>query len=91
MKFVVRNVPGTNDNVSQAAFDSLEDARVALRQALGWPEVHLGPGYTAPDTKGQVWCAYRTPAEAEADPDGLKAPRIVRVEQEPGSSPTLDA
>ncbi|HKO49856.1 MAG TPA: hypothetical protein VJV79_19130 [Polyangiaceae bacterium] len=71
-------------------FDSLEDARAALRDALGWPEVLLGPGYTAPNTKGQVWCAYRTRAEADADPDGLTAPRIVRIDDHNGE-PTIDA
>lgn len=50
-----------------------------MGEMLGWPDVQLGPGYTAPNAEGQVWCAYRTQAEAEADPDGLKAPRIVRI------------
>jgi hypothetical protein len=79
MKFAIRNVRKANQNASGALFDSLEDARIALGKALGWPDVQLGPGYTAPDAERQVWCAYRTKAEAEADPDGLKAPRIVRI------------
>ncbi|HYQ44776.1 MAG TPA: hypothetical protein VER11_22480 [Polyangiaceae bacterium] len=79
MKFLIRNMRRGRRNASPATFDSLEDARIALREALGWPDVLLGPGYTAPDTKGQIWCAYRTQAEAEADPDGLTAPRIVRL------------
>jgi hypothetical protein len=79
MKFAIQNVPQANQSASQASFDSLEDARAALGAMLGWPDVQLGPGYTAPDTEGQVWCAYRTPAEAEADPEGLRAPRIVRI------------
>jgi hypothetical protein len=79
MKFAIRNLPKANKSATQARFDSLEDARVALAKALGWPDAQLGPGYTAPDAEGQVWCAYRTHEEAEADPDGLKAPRIVRI------------
>ncbi|HYP74857.1 MAG TPA: hypothetical protein VER12_02805 [Polyangiaceae bacterium] len=82
MKFALRNVPKANKSASQALFDSLEQARLALRDALGWPEVQLGRGYTAPDTESQVWCAYRTRAEAEADPDGLTVPRIVRLKDE---------
>jgi len=80
MKFALRNVHRGRRNAPQPSYDTLEDARAALREALGWPEVQLGPGYTAPDTKSQVWCAYRTRAEAEADSDGLDAPRIVRVD-----------
>ena len=88
MRFAIKNVPA-NAIASQATFGSLEEARAALREALCWPEVQLGPGYTAPDTKGQVWCAYRTHAEAEADPDGLKTPRIVRLDDanDPRSNP----
>ena len=81
MKFTLRNVD-QNKDASQASFETLEDARVALREALGWPEVQLGPGYTTANSKGQIWCAYRTRAEAEADPDGLTIPRIVRVADE---------
>jgi hypothetical protein len=80
MKFELRNVRVANESASRATFDSLEEARAALREVLGWAELQLGPGYTAPDAKGQVWCAYRTQAEAEADPDGLTTPRIVRIE-----------
>jgi len=80
MKFTLKNLPGPNATASQATFESLEEARAALRDALRWPDVQLGPGYTAPDAKGQVWCAYRTRVEAEADPDGLDIPRIVRID-----------
>ena len=82
MKFEIRNLPGTKKNISalQETFESLEQARAALREALGWPDVQLGPGYTAPNAKSQVWCAYRTKAEAEADPDGLNTPRVVRID-----------
>lgn len=73
----------TRKKVPQPSFDSLEDARSALREALGWDDVLLGPGYSAPNAEGQVWCAYRTQEEAEADPDGLKTPRIVRVDAVP--------
>jgi hypothetical protein len=83
MKFVIRNAGKAGDAAVQATYDSLEDARVALRELLGWPEVQLGPGYTTPSTNSQIWCAYRTRAEAEADPDGLKTPRIVRLSPEP--------
>ena len=83
MKFAIRNVHRARKNVPQPTFDSLEEARAALRDALGWPEVQLGPGYTSPNAKGQVWCAYRTQAEAGADPDGLSTPRIVRIEASP--------
>jgi hypothetical protein len=85
MKFAIRNVE-TRNHVMQRTFDSLEDARSALREALGWPEVQLGPGYTTPSTDSQIWCAYRTPAEAQADPDGLNTPRIVRLNTDPASS-----
>ncbi len=81
MKFAIRNAGRGNGEALQATtYDSLEDARSALREALGWPEVQLGPGYTTPNTDSQIWCAYRTHAEAEADPDGLQTPRIVRVD-----------
>jgi len=81
MKFAIRNVPGTRDtSAPRGTFESLEQARAALREALGWPDVQLGPGYTAPNAKSQVWCAYRTRAEAEADPDGLDTPRVVRID-----------
>jgi len=82
MKFELRNVRQKRRNASQASYSSLEEARAALGQVLGWPEVQLGPGYSAPNAEGQVWCAYRTQAEAEADPDGLSTPRIVRVEKD---------
>jgi hypothetical protein len=81
MRFAIRNVPGPNASATQATFASLEQARAALREALGWPEVQLGPGYTAPNAKSQVWCAYRTRAEAEADADGLSVPRVVRISE----------
>jgi hypothetical protein len=80
MKFALRNLNAPSTSASQASFDSLEEARTALRDALGWSEIYLGPGYTTPNAAGQVWCAYRTRAEAEADPDGLGLPRVVRVE-----------
>ncbi|HET7538784.1 MAG TPA: hypothetical protein VFK05_02900 [Polyangiaceae bacterium] len=86
MKFALRNLPGASTSAPAATFDSLEDARVALRDALGWPEVQLGPGYTAPNTTGQVWFAYRTRAEAEADRNGLSHPRIVRINTDPHTS-----
>jgi|SRR6187402_104593 len=79
MKFAIRNVPG-NATAPVTTFGSLEEARVALREVLRWPDVQLGRGYTAPDSHGQVWCAYRTRAEAEADPGGLEIPRIVRID-----------
>ena len=85
MKFTIKNLPDPNASASQATFASLEDARAALRDALHWPDVQLGPGYTAPNSKGQVWCAYRTRAEAEADPDGLGVPRIVRIDDVNGN------
>jgi hypothetical protein len=80
LKFALRNVRRPRKKAPQPTFDSLEDARAALREVLGWPEVLLGPGYSAPNAEGQVWCAYQTQAEAEADPDGLTAPRIVRID-----------
>jgi hypothetical protein len=81
MKFEIRNVPGNrNTSALRETFESLEQARTALREALGWSDVQLGPGYTAPNAKSQVWCAYRTKAEAEADPDGLDTPRVVRID-----------
>ncbi|HEY0462650.1 MAG TPA: hypothetical protein VGC79_00505 [Polyangiaceae bacterium] len=76
MKFALRNLPESNANASAAAFESLEQARLALRDTLGWPDVQLGPGYTAADTKGQVWCAYRT----QADASGPHVPRVVRID-----------
>jgi|GEM_PF-1588484 len=79
MKFAIRNVGAQDADVPRATFESLEKARAALGEALGWADVQLGPGYTAPNTTGQVWCAYRTRAEAEADLDGLATPRIVRI------------
>jgi hypothetical protein len=89
MKFAIRNVPG-NATAPVATFGSLEEARVALREVLRWPEVQLGRGYTAPDSHGQVWCAYRTQAEAEADPDGLELPRIVRIDDVNGVARNAD-
>ena len=83
MKFAIRNAGTKNHVASQATYDSLEDARLALREALGWPEVQLGPGYTTPNTESQIWCAYKTRSEAEADPDGLNTPRIVRLNTDP--------
>ena len=83
MKFAIRNIGARKANASRATFQSLEQARTALGEALGWPDVQLGPGYTAPNSRGQVWCAYRTraEAEAEADSDGLATPRIVRIDE----------
>jgi len=82
MKFAIRNAPGPNANATQATFESLEQARAALRDALGWPEVQLGPGYTSPNAKSQVWRAYRTHAEADADADAdaLNVPHVVRID-----------
>lgn len=85
MKFAIRNVGDNPDAAARATYESLEDARRALREALGWPEVQLGPGYTTPRTDSQIWCAYRTQAEAEAHPDGLAVPRIVRLSTPPGA------
>jgi hypothetical protein len=79
LKFAIRNAGNERDAAVRAHYDSLEDARSALRELLGWPEVQLGPGYTTPGTDSQIWCAYRTLAEAEADPDGLNTPCIVRL------------
>lgn len=83
MKFALRNTGNERAEAERASYDSLEDARVALRELLGWPEVQLGPGYTTPSTDSQIWCAYRTRVEAEADSDGLDTPRIVRFSTEP--------
>jgi hypothetical protein len=79
MKFAIRNTSNARMAASNVTYDSLEAARAALREALGWPEVALGPGYTTASGTGQVWCAYRTQVEAAADPDGLNTPRIVRL------------
>ena len=79
MKFAIRNAGEAHRNVRDVTYESLEAARVALREALGWSEIQLGPGYTTANAKAQVWCAYRTRAEADRDPDGLATPRIVRV------------
>ena len=62
MKFAIRNVK-TRVDVERATYDSLEHARTALREALGWPEVQLGPGYTTSNTASQIWRAYRTSAD----------------------------
>ncbi len=78
MKFAIRNVGDASNGDLQATYDSLEDARAALRDVLGWPELQLGPGYTTPNSS-QIWCAYRTRVEADADGDGLRTPRIVRL------------
>lgn len=83
MKFAIRNVGRQNKPEITRTFTSLEEARVALREALGWDEVQLGPGYTTASATGQIWCAYRTRAEAEADLDGLAAPRVVRLDADP--------
>ena len=85
MKFAIRNAGKKSSAASQATYDSLEAARTALREALGWPDVQLGPGYTTPSTESQIWCAYRTRSEADSDPDGLSTPRIVRLSE--ASSP----
>jgi hypothetical protein len=85
MRFAIRNAGKADDAAVLATYDSLEDARSALRELLGWPEVQLGPGYTTASTDSQIWCAYRTRAEAGADRDGLSTPRIVRVRAEPES------
>ena len=87
MKFAIRNVGNKRDAATRATYESLEEARHALRDALGWPEVQLGPGYTTPRTDSQIWCAYRTRAEAEADPDGLSTPRIVRLSSDSATDP----
>jgi hypothetical protein len=79
VKFALRNTGNDRDQAALANYESLEEAREALRELLGWAEVQLGPGYTTPSTDSQIWCAYRTRAEAEADPDGLSTPRIVRL------------
>jgi hypothetical protein len=79
MKFAIRNAGEADSSASTATYDSLEAARNALREVLGWPDVQLGRGYTTANAKAQIWCAYRTRAEADQDPDGLLTPRIVRV------------
>jgi hypothetical protein len=79
MKFAIRNAGKADSSVSSDTFDSLEAARDALREALGWADVQLGRGYTGANTKAQIWCAYRTRQEAERDANDLGAPRIVRV------------
>jgi hypothetical protein len=79
MKFALRNAGEADSSASTATYDSLEAARNALRRVLGWPDVQLGRGYTTANAKAQVWCAYRTRAEADLDIDGLHAPRIERV------------
>jgi len=82
MKFAIRNAGVDRADVAQVTYESLEDARSALREALGWPDVQLGPGYTTASTDSQIWCAYQTLAEAQADEDGLNRPRIVRLPPE---------
>lgn len=79
MKFAIRTAGDATDSGTQQTYDSLEDARSALREVLGWPELQLGRGYTTPSTGSQIWCAYRTVAEADQDSDGLITPRIVRL------------
>jgi hypothetical protein len=79
MKFAIRNAGEADSNASTATYDSLEAARSALRETLGWSDVQLGRGYTTANAKAQIWCAYRTRAEADRDPDGLTTPRVVRL------------
>ena len=83
VKFAIRNAGKQSEAIEGGIYDSLEEARGALRELLGWTEVQLGPGYTTPSTDSQIWCAYRTRTEAEADPDGLSTPRIVRLSPDP--------
>lgn len=79
MRFAIRNTGEVASKASNVSYDSLEAARNALREALGWPDVQLGRGYTTENAADQTWCAYRTRAEADRDADGLTTPRIVRV------------
>jgi hypothetical protein len=78
-------IPREPTATPERTFDSLENARTGLREALGWPELWLGPGYTDRDGASETWYAYRTKRESEADPEPKDAPRIHR-----GRAPARD-
>lgn len=81
MKFAITNASGANQTTAVASYDSLEQASHALGQLLGWPAVYLGPGYTTHDGASQVWCAYRTQEERDADAESRDGPRITRTNE----------
>jgi len=76
LKFTIAH-PGF---LSEPRYESLEQAREALRRGLGWSDIYLGPGYTTEDGKNQIWRAYPTPPppeEASTENDGT--PQITRL------------
>jgi hypothetical protein len=78
MKYAIDGGDANDAIASDASYDSLEQARAALRARLGWAEVYLGPGYTTRDGANQVWHAYRTAVESWADSMGASAVGISR-------------
>ena len=78
MRFTIE-YPKLAEAGAPISYDSLEQAREALRRGLGWSDIYLGPGYTTPDGANQVWCAYPKPPAEDDDSENEHAPRITRV------------
>ena len=77
MKFTIDR--GTDEHPLAESYDSLEEARAALRAAMDWSDIRLGPGYTTADGASQVWFAYPTQVECDQDPQTPGLPRIKRI------------
>lgn len=79
MKYTIECAELNSDEAASSSYESLEQAREALRRGLGWPDLYLGPGYTTADSSNQIWCAFRTRIEGDANVDDARTPRITRV------------
>ncbi|MEP7049359.1 MAG: hypothetical protein ABJB12_03360 [Pseudomonadota bacterium] len=78
MKFTIELGEFGGAAAAPSSYESLEQAREALRCELGWAQVFLGPGYTTDDGTNQIWHAYPAPPPDEGNLEDQRAPRITR-------------
>lgn len=82
----ITNTSGITGAAWKAEYATQIQAAEALRQAMGWSEIHMSAvfadGNGERDNRGYVErdavCAYETEEDRDSDGDGADAPRITR-------------
>jgi hypothetical protein len=77
-KYTIENSHGERGGMWSCDYDTLEAAKVGLRQAMGWGEIVLSHAYTHDADDNTAWSAYETQEDCDADDEGAHAPCIVR-------------
>lgn len=76
--YVISNTEGRRGGQWTQEFATKGEAALAVREAMGWDEIHLSDSFAADDDgrDGRAWCCYPTEAARDADAEGAHSPRV---------------